>query len=104
MAKKRIIRGNELAKMIRTALGLSDDLPTRRIIVDVALDDAVTVYVEGFGTQDLESVDWSAGLAASNVMVVQVPGKFVGKDSAGRLLYRVNLGEGEAEENQGVEA
>lgn len=53
-----IIRGQDLLIAICKTLNI-DESHVSRIIVDVAFDEAVKVYVEQYGDQKLLQVDWT---------------------------------------------
>ena len=56
MAKFPIISGHDIASRIAEALGLQH---TRRIILDIGMEQAATVYVEFFGDERLYDIDFS---------------------------------------------
>jgi len=51
-----MITGRELGKQVADALGLKN---TRRIILDMPMDDVCLVYVEMIGTDKLFEVDFN---------------------------------------------
>ena len=56
MKKHRLIGGHDLVPKISEILGLKH---TRRIIIDIGLEEAVFVYTEMIGDERLYNVDFS---------------------------------------------
>jgi len=56
MAKYNVIGGHDIVGQITKAMGLKH---TRRIILDIGLDMAVTIYVEFLGDERLYDIDFS---------------------------------------------
>lgn len=52
----QIIRGNPFLERLCAALGL-DPAKTRRIVLDVSVSDAITVYTEQYGDEQLLDLD-----------------------------------------------
>lgn len=59
MEDDTIILGRELGKKIVEALGL-DNKKVRRIIIDMQVNEPVTIYTELYGTRKLLEIDYSS--------------------------------------------
>ena len=56
MAKLKIIDGQDIGLRIAEALGLEH---TRRIILDIGIDQPAVIYVEFYGDERLYNIDFS---------------------------------------------
>lgn len=68
-------RGEVLGRAILQALGLTELLPVRRIILDCSVDSLVMVYIEGFASEKILELDWAKGLEAAEIKIVDKEGK-----------------------------
>ena len=55
----RIIQGNPFHERLCAALGI-DPKKTRRIVLDVSVDDAISVYIEQYGDERLLDLELPA--------------------------------------------
>lgn len=64
--------GQEFAKRLCEALGVPYGM-TRRIVLDVGTDCAITAYVEMYASKQVIDLDWGKGLHGATVTVLDRP-------------------------------
>ena len=63
-------RADTLGQVLLQALGLSEQYPARRIIVDCEAGSVVMVYIECFASNEILDVSWAENLRGAQIQIL----------------------------------
>ena len=66
-----LMAADVLGLAILEAIGLPEQFPVRRIIVDCEAGSIVTVYIESFASDKLLDLDWAKGLRGAEITILE---------------------------------
>ena len=78
--KVPLMGADALALAILEAIGLPEQFPARRVIVDCEAGSLATVYIESFASDKLLDLDWARGLRGAHIQILDKGEAKVGED------------------------